>query len=212
MASQLLQADRLIGASFLFTGAGLVGHIVFSAPLWATVSTAFIAATLFFGTLAAVGKVHGLDLRRRVAAGVVAGIIATVFYDATRILCWKLLDSGAWPFDAFRHFGRGLLGSSPPSAVLLGAGIAFHMLNGILFACVYAVWIGRPLLKWTIAWAFVLESMTLALYPGWLDIARFSEFLQISVVGHLAYGVGLWLVLNRFSESPRTLAHASQPS
>ena len=38
------------------------------------------------------------------------------------------------------------------------------------------------------AWGLFLELFQLALYPGWLSIGFYDEFLRVSFLGHLVYG------------------------
>jgi len=193
----LLAPDRLLGLAFMFTGAGLVGHIVFDASLRLTVLCSFAAAAAFFSSMYVLGDVNGVDLRHRIKVGLVAGIAATIAYDVSRALTWKLFLSGVWPFEAFRHFGWGLIGQEASESAAVVAGTIFHASNGVLFSLTYVVWLGSRKIWPALAWGLMLEVFTLLLYPNWLGITQFAEFTEISAIGHVAFGGTLGLVTRR---------------
>ena len=43
--------------------------------------------------------------------------------------------------------------------------------------------------------ALFLEVFQLTLYPGWLDIGFYAEFVQISAISHLVFGATLGMVV-----------------
>lgn len=59
------------------------------------------------------------------------------------------------------------------------------------FAIAYTVWFGDRGWRAGVAFAAGLEACMLAVYPGWLDVASLRELTQMTVLGHLAYGVVL---------------------
>jgi branched-subunit amino acid transport protein len=120
--TRLLAPDRLLALSFLFTGAGLITHIVFGLSLVLSVALTFTGAAVFFLVLYQVGEVNNVNLRR-VITGLLAGVVATAAYDATRSLIWKVFLSGVWPFEAFHHFGEGLLGQDISRGTAIFAGV-----------------------------------------------------------------------------------------
>src|SRR5437588_7328551 len=98
------------------------------------------------------------------------------------------------PFDIFPLFGYAIAGSNLASGLATAIGVVYHYTNGLFFAVAYAIlfaprswWIG-------ILWALGLESLMLSIYPGWLHIQAFQEFLSVSMVGHVAYRTALGTV------------------
>ena len=144
------------------------------------------------------------EVGRIVRAGLAVGFVATVMYDATRVLLSYVDPSAFDPFGAARAFGYGMLGDTAPIALVLVAGFGVHFVNGISFAVIYAVFAGRHArtlrvaLLAGIAWGMTLELVQVSLYPGWLQITTlFKEFILISGVGHLVYGTTLGLGMSR---------------
>lgn len=185
------------GAVFLTSGAALVVHILTDRPL-----PIILAGIILLAGAGALAVFRGRPVARatwfrHIRAGVVAGIVSTAVYDASR---WILVELGGFrvsPFKSFPFFGEALLGSSSTMGMRQVAGVTFHLLNGIAFATAYTVWFGRRTFWWGIAFGLGLEAMMLSLYPGWLDIRAMREFTQMSVFGHVAYGAALGLTCRR---------------
>jgi hypothetical protein len=139
-----------------------------------------------------------------VRAGLLAGAAATFVYDLTRTTLSVLDPSPYNPFEAIRRFGSGVLPADAAPAVVLAAGFAIHFLNGSSFGVIYAIFGGRygttlrRALINGMAWGLTLEFIQSILYPGWLHITTvLQEFLVISGLGHLMYGVTLGLGVHR---------------
>ena len=45
------------------------------------------------------------------------------------------------------------------------------------------------------AWGLFLETFQLTLYPQWLGISLIDEFVRISALSHVAYGVSLGMLV-----------------
>jgi hypothetical protein len=128
------------------------------------------------------------ELARRVKAGLLAGLLATLAYDLVRWVVVTVFHYTFWPFDIFPLFGYAIAGSNLTPGFATAIGLIYHYVNGLFFAAGYAIlfaprswWIG-------ILWALGLESLMLSIYPGWLHIQAFNEFLSVSMIGHLVYG------------------------
>jgi hypothetical protein len=148
---------------------------------------------------------------RRVRLGLLAGLAATAAYDAVRYLAVALTSWSVRPFQVFALFGQLLVARDAPAGVQYLAGTAFHLLNGLGFAVGYAMVVRRPGVVSAVAWALVLEAFTIALYPPWLGLTAMSEFVSVSLLGHLAYGATLGLVTTRSAAArndARTVAGA----
>lgn len=137
------------------------------------------------------------SLGRRLRAGLLAGLPAVFAYDGSRWLLWELSLLSTWPFEAIRYFGTGITGLPVGTTGALAAGGGLHLANGLSFACVYTGTIPRPSILTGIVWGLVLEAAMVTTYPVWLDLAGFREFVTLSVVGHIAYGLVLGALAKR---------------
>jgi hypothetical protein len=178
----------------LATGIGLVVYLL------ARISLRLgIAAALTVGAIAALvvwrksSSEMRVLIRRRVLAGIVAGLLATLAYDIARYAVVTVFPLVIWPFDVFPIFGQLLIGAAPRK-VLYAVGWLYHLANGTGFAVCYAILIPRPGILSGLLFAGVLEFLMISLYPSWLGVKAYGEFLSISVVGHTAYGIVLGLL------------------
>ena len=140
------------------------------------------------------------EVWRVARAGLLAGAAATLVYDVSRTVLSVLDPSPYKPFEAIRQFGLGMLPEGAAPAVVLAAGFTIHFLNGGSFGVIYAIFAGRrahalrAALLSGLAWGLTLEFIQSILYPGWLHITTvLKEFLVISALGHIMYGVTLGL-------------------
>lgn len=188
-----------VGLAALFSGAALLGNILFGFSL--------VLGLLVVGGAAAVVAMiavshMGRDERRRlrsvVIAGVGAGLVATICYDVAKTALSQVDPSPYNPFEATRVFGILLLGDSVPEEALQAAGITLHLLNGTAFGVAFTVLFGREgrlspaaALLFGIGWGLFLELFQITLYPGWLDIRAYREFATISALSHVVYGATL---------------------
>lgn len=180
------------GGVFLVSGASLVVYVLTGAPM-----ALVLALLVVLGVGAVVLAMRGHPDRRRewvrrVRIGVPVGLVATVLYDLSRWALVSIADMHVSPFKAFPLFGQALIGDAGSDA-LLGSGIAFHLLNGVAFGIAYTVWFGHRPVWVGVLFALGLEAFMLAIYPGWLDIRALEEFTQMSVLGHVVYGLALGL-------------------
>lgn len=188
-----------LGAGALFSGVALLTNIIagFSLPL------ALGVLTLMFGVLVVVATrgTEPADRRKLLRTGLVgitAGLAATLAYDVAKSALSQLDPSPYNPFEATRIFGTLLIGPEASALGIQAAGWASHLLNGTSFGLAYCFVFGRggeTSLRWAlltgIGWGLFLETFQLTLYPGWLDIRFYSEFVQISFAAHIVYGAFL---------------------
>ena len=137
----------------------------------------------------------------RLVVGLVAGIIATLAYDAVR---WAIQETAPLDYDGFRSiniFGSLIL-SRPESAVSARvAGWTYHFWNGVSFGVMYALVAGPARWYWGLAWGMSLELMMISIYPVAFAIQRSDPaFLAISMTGHAAYGAVLGLLCERWCD------------
>jgi hypothetical protein len=110
------------------------------------------------------------------------------------------------PFKALPFFGNALIGVAPGSTASWVAGTAFHLVNGVSFGVAYTVLAGRRNVLWAVGFGLGLEAFMLTLYPRWLQIEALQEFTQMSLLGHVAYGLSLGLVTNALLRDRATSA------
>ena len=150
-----------------------------------------------------------VDARDRFHAGLRAGVLALIAYDLSR---WALVESTGLafrPFEAFGAFGQGLVGSAAEGWWVVAAGAAFHIMNGIGFAVAYAFLAGPSGPVAGVAFALGLEACMVLLYPQWLRLQAVDEFLQVSIFGHVVYGVVLGFAARAEIRRRRALRLAS---
>lgn len=180
------------------TGAGLVVHILAGSSLLAAIAAVAAAGVGGWGFL--LSRLDGATratLRRRVRIGAVAGLCGTVAYDLARYGSVALFSLSFQPFHVFSVFGEALLGSDHSPALLLVAGTLYHVANGTFFGVTYTLILRRPSVFTGVLWGIALELCMASLYPAWLRIQMFREFLEVTAVGHVVYGAVLGAIAAR---------------
>lgn len=202
----------LLAVAAVGSGACLVVTLATGAPLWLGL-LGVIGAASFLGAYrwAHLDDAGRRDLLARLRAGVLAGLLATLAYDAVR---WLLVLVGRLdlsPFGAFPLFGELLVGPAPLALrVLLGA--LYHLVNGVSFAVAFCLLLGGRDWRLGILWGLGLEAAMLAVYPGWLELdAVLAEFVTMSFLGHVAFGAVLGRVSARLLAPPVARATAVGP-
>lgn len=184
--------SKIAGGCALFSGVAVVTHIISGISLRLAVA---FAAVIVCSALAFTWQGSSPKERMRLSVlaktGLLSGFLATVAYDISRFVLTQVDPSPYNPFEAIRMFGLLLAGSTARAGAVYVVGVAFHLLNGVCFGIAYCFIFGRGTVGWGIAWGFFLELFQLTLYPGWLDIRFYREFVQISVLSHAVYGAVL---------------------
>ncbi len=185
---------NIFGFLALFSGTALIAHILlrFSLRLTLVVAAGLILIVVRWGWKHS-GPSRRAEIIRFLKVGVLGGALATVLYDISKFGLSRLNGSPYNPFEVIRIFGVLLVGSSAPRAIIVPAGTAYHLMNGILFAVAFCFLFGRRGAIAGVLWGLFLETIQLTLYPGWLDIRFYREFAQISAFSHVVYGVALGL-------------------
>lgn len=182
----------LFSLAALATGTALLIYFLTGLSLWAGI---FVTITVSVTAIGLAWRLLNLVQRRVVLvqarAGLLAGLLATVCYDASRYIFVRAADFSLWPFDSFKLFGQLLVGTKLPEQVVLLIGTCYHIANGIGFALAYTFLFGMRGWKAGVAWAMGLELLMVSFYPGWLGLQALDEFLSVSVLGHVVYGATL---------------------
>jgi hypothetical protein len=187
----------LLGAFFLASGGALVFYILSGVSLGGTF--ALMVAGAVAGVVAVRRRLapeRRAELDRRLRAGLAAGVAGLAAYDGTRWAFVHLARYRFKPFDVFSIFGQALAGRAllgPHHAIwwIDVAGVAFHVTNGLGFATAYTIWMGRRGTVAGVVFALALNMAMILLYPGWLKIRLLGEFVQVAMLGHVAYGAAV---------------------
>jgi hypothetical protein len=191
------RAQLALFACALFSGVALVSHITagISLPVALATLAAIVVASCVF-VWRRTPPQQRVVLQRLVTTGARAGAVATIAYDSSKFILSKLDPTPYNPFEMMRIFGALLTGSTS-RAIVLPAGIAYHLLNGTAFGVAFCILFGSRGVVAGIAWGLGLEFFQVALYPGWLGINMYREFVQFSVLGHVVYGIVLGFMCRR---------------
>lgn len=178
-----LAAASISGLTIVLAALGWI-DLVYSAWILAPLS-----AVVFVGLLTG-GRAREAQaiLVDRLVGGIKAGAAGLVAYDLVR-LAVRLGGVSFNPFRPIELYGLLLLGRVTDTGFSKGLGWAFHVWNGLSFACMYTLAAGRGRVGLAVVWAMVLEGAMLAAYPSLFGIARDWRFVVLSCTGHLAYGL-----------------------
>jgi hypothetical protein len=187
------RTQAFTAAVFFASGASLVVHILTDAMLPVVLAGLLVAGAVLLvqATSDPMARARMVPLLR---TGAIAGLASTAVYDASRFALKWAFHLHVKPYAALPLFGNALVGADPHSTAAWVAGIAFHLTNGICFGTGYTVLAGRRSLLWAVGFGLGLEASMLALYPHWLQIEAMKEFTEMSVLGHVAYGLSLGLI------------------
>lgn len=188
----------LLVALPLASGAGLAVHILAGIDLRLAVAALVLAGLgIWLLLLPRMPAQRRAELGRRAWIGAVAGLLATFAYDLARYGTVAVLEFSFQPFHVFSVFGHLFLGPAASAPAAFAAGAAYHLVNGTSFGIAYLLVRRRPGPLTGMAWGVALELAMATLYPSWLRIQQFGEFLQVSAIGHLVYGATLGLLAGR---------------
>ncbi|NII29530.1 hypothetical protein HB364_30905 [Pseudoflavitalea sp. X16] len=187
------QTVILLGSLFLSTGFALLVYILSGISFPATLCTVLAVAGTVFALVWRKSKQTGKQdyIKKHLFCGLISGLIATGLYDGCRFLLIKLTGIQFWPFDIFTVFGQSVLQSDSRGIGIVITGVLYHFANGIGFAIAYTLLWGKKGIGAGLAFAFALELLMVSVYPGWLHLKALDEFLQVSVFGHIVYGISL---------------------
>ena len=185
-----------------FTTASLSGLVVLLHALgWVTLTYAVrvLAPLTAFGCIALLVRRRRASedvLLNRLTAGLLAGVVGLLAYDLVRV-AFLVAHFPFKPFRPIEVYGLLILDRYQDTALTKAAGWAFHIWNGLAFALMYTLSVGRGRLGWALAWSMTLEVAMLASYPSLFGIIRDWAFVTVTVTGHTAYGFGLHAIARR---------------
>ncbi len=174
---------------------------MFHALGWVTLSySAAILAPLtlflFLALWVRAGRGQEEVLVNRLLGGVIAGAVGLLGYDLVRLV---ILLAGV-PFNPFRPievFGLLILDVYEDTLLTKTVGWAFHVWNGLAFATMYTLALGKGRVLWAVGWGMLLEIAMVSTYPSIFGLMLDWPFLAVSVTGHVAYGLGIGFTAKR---------------
>jgi hypothetical protein len=203
----------------LGSGAALLAAIIAKASLRVALLTSIVMWIAFAVVIAVrADSSDRKDIRRLAAFGAIAGFAALIGYDGSRWAVSHLEALTYNPFEAIRVFGLLLTGAPVATRGVFAAGFAYHVLNGAAFGMAYALFFARRQSKLSravvtgVLWGVGLELFQVSIYPGWLDIRAYNEFLTVSFIGHVVYGFLLGIGTRWLLERGRPGASAAPPT
>jgi hypothetical protein len=179
------------GAAILLYAAGwvtLTYSVTFLAPL---------SALIFVALLVGSGRGREDVFLNRMWGGLIAGAAGLLAYDGIR---WLILLTDLVPFNPFRAievYGLLILDQYEDTFLTKTVGWAFHLWNGLSFALMYTLAVGRGRVLWALGWGMILEISMLATYPSIFRLVLDWAFVGVSLTGHVAYGLALGVVAKR---------------
>jgi hypothetical protein len=150
-----------------------------------------------------------VEIRRSIVWGGLAGAVATIGLEIVRITGFKM---GYMPGNLPRLMGVLLLDrfALGPSFTSDFAGWAYHFWNGASFGIVYVLlfgttrrWVG-VLFGIAVGLGFLVSPVVISLGVGYFGL-EFSKGFALTVLSaHLAFGLALGFLTNRFLPSQRS--------
>lgn len=191
--------ELLVAAVLLASGAALLVYILAGLSLrWTLLALVVVAVGVITLVLRRFDPARRQKVLRRMGIGAVTGLVATIAYDLVRLGLVEFAGLRIDPIEAWRLFGVALTDPNLSHATHMIAGTAFHLVNGVAFGMAYTVAFGQRGWWAGVLWAFVLEGFMVSVYPGWLGLKALDEFLSVSITGHIAYGLVLGVMAQRW--------------
>lgn len=155
------------------------------------------SVVLLFVIAARARKIDADALIAALVLGVVGGILGTFAYDGVR---YALTRSGAFDYDGFTAiyiFGGWIARTEPTTGAAAVAGWTYHFWNGISFGTFYALLFGGRHWMFGVVYGVLMEALMLGLFPMFLHVTNRADFIALSLIGHVFYGLVLGLVVQR---------------
>ena len=204
-APRLERREVALGIGMAGTsGAAVLAYTFGPVPMSFTVPFVVLPTTSFLVGLVLLrrrlyGRLHRFS--QLLARGAVAGLGATLLYDAVRPLIVAVLGSTFDPYRAIPLFGTLITGLPGTDPTALAAGWTYHFWNGTSFGMMFAL--ARPDggIAWGFAWAMALQGLMMAAYPTLLK-ARLDDpgFMASGIVGHGIWGIALGFAIAKWAE------------
>lgn len=159
---------------------------------------AFVGApsvVLLFVLAAYAKRINAEAVVSALVLGLIGGVLGTFVYDGVR---YALTASGVFDYDGFTAiyiFGGWITGTEPTTTEAAVAGWTYHFWNGISFGLFYALLFGGRHWMIGVLYGVLMELMMLGLFPFFLQVTDRVDFVALSLVGHLFYGLVLGVIV-----------------
>lgn len=194
---------RWIGAGLALISLGaLLSHVFGPLPMVYFLSFFGVPSVLAIFLMAAYARrIKASVFLNCLAVGLAGGLIGTLAYDAVR---WVLTNSGVFDYNGFYAimvFGSWITGMEPNEPPAIVAGWLYHFWNGLSFGVFYALTFGRRHWAYGVLYGLLMEACMLGLFPMFLKVTNRYDFIMLSLIGHVFYGLGLGLYAQRFGKN-----------
>lgn len=180
-----------LSISFLFSGLALLIYIFLEVPLlYSLIFFSVLFAAFIYSTWQGLNPLRKKSLTLDITKGIQIGIIATIVYDAIRLLLYSTHAVSLFPFETFYLFGVAFVGPTASYNIAFCVGLCYHILNGLTFSISYRICFKNKSFLYGVIGSLILEIMMLTAYSTWLNLnSKMTDFLIISLVGHFSYGI-----------------------
>lgn len=152
-------------------------------------------AMIALGAAGAIAAKKHSVLHRMLVAGTLGGLFGTAGYDLFRM---PFVVAGLRLFAPIDSYGVLLLGADSSSPLTAFAGWGYHVANGVGFGIAYALVAHGRSWVWAMAWAMVLETVTiLTPFADSYALRGKWDLILIAYAAHVAYGLPLGLIVQR---------------
>jgi hypothetical protein len=178
----------------------LVAHVFGVLPMVYFLTFFGVPSVLLLFALAAFAKwINAQIFINDLVVGVIAGLIATLVYDAVRFVLNRTVFTQYDSFKAIYIFGSWISGKEVTTPQAAIAGWTYHFWNGLSIALFYVLTFGRRHWIYAVGWALVMEACMLGLFPFFLQVTDKIDFIALSMIGHLAYGLVLGFIAQKYA-------------
>lgn len=158
-----------------------------------------------------------VELRVLLLAGFLGGLVGTLGYDLARVPFVLAGLRVLAPIDSYGVLAAGAFESSQWTGLL---GWAYHVANGIGFGLAYAMLAPRRHWGWGVAWAMLLETVTVVSPFASQYALRTDEGFRlvpiaIAYAAHVPYGLAIGLAVQRpqrWADAVRPLGRSAVPA
>jgi len=182
------------------SGGALLAKMYGLASMQAVTLWAFLPCAVALVGVWAWGRRGGpTEIADALAIGVLGGLLGTFGYDLIRV---PFLLAGLRVFAPIEAYGVWIAGAAQSSVWTAITGWAYHFSNGITFGVMYALVARGRHWGWGIAWAMLLETIVLVSPFGPIfNLSGNPSAIGIAYLGHVAYGLPLGLVVQRWDRT-----------
>ena len=197
------QQRRLAWLATAFASASIIalGFHIFGwmrMPLFLQI--AGFPAVLALFSLAAYGRwIKARMFLDSLSLGAWAGFVASLVYDGIRLLLERSHVFGYNGFVPIQMFGNWITGQPMYSPAATIAGWTYHFWNGTMFGVMYSLMMGPRHWLFGVAYGVVMECCMLGLFPLFLRVSNRVDFIALSMIGHIAYGAVLGLLVQKYT-------------